>query len=268
MPEEKPINNGWSVVYKKAILEDGSLLFPERLTQEFLDRAKKTMGSYLFANQYLNEIIPEDEQTFKKHWLKYYAALPENVYSFGFIDPAISQADSADYTGMVIVSVDTEKNWYTRYASRQRLNPSQIIEACFKLCAQFDLKCLGIEDVAFQRALVHFAHEEMRRRGKQIPLTGIKRGPDVSKQTRILGLVPRFEWGTLFLSQGLTDLELELSQFPRGAHDDIIDALASLEQIVFYPQKARRTNEPPSPNDPGYESWYIKNKLNKARYSE
>lgn len=248
----------WSVVYEKAIREDGSLLFPERLTQEFLTEQRRSMGSYLFANQYMNEIIPEEEQIFRKEWLRYYVDLPAKVNTFGFIDPAISEADTADYTGMVVVSVDTEKNWYLRYAQRRRMNPSELISQCFELCTHFKLMTLGIEDVAFQRAIIHFAHEEMRRRDKMIPITGVKRGADKTKEMRIMSLVPRFEWGTLYLSQGLYDLELELGEFPRGAHDDLLDALSSIDQIAVYPQKERPKNVAPHPNDPGYESWYIK----------
>lgn len=247
----------WSIVYKKAIADDGSLLFPERLTQEFLDGARRTMGSYLFANQYQNEIIPDDQQTFKKSWIKYYAEIPERVTRVGFIDPAISKADSADYTGMVVVAGDMERNWYVEYAHRERLNPSQLINKAFSLCERFKLKALGIEDVAFQQALIHFAHEEMKRRGKQIPLHGVKRGPERSKETRILGLVPRLEFGTCFLNRGLHDLELELAEFPRSAHDDILDALSSIEDIMSYPPKLRSRQSDPSPNDPRYESWYI-----------
>ncbi len=256
--------NGWSVVYKKAVQDDGTLLFPERLSKEFLEKARRTMGSYLFANQYQNEIIPAEDQTFKPHWNRYFEATPTNLYHFGFIDPAISEADTADYTGIVVIAVDCEQNWYVRYAMRMRLNPSALIDLAFRLCDQFQLKSLGVEDVAFQRALVHFAHEEMKRRGKHIPIQGVKRGPTQSKEARILGLVPRFEWGTLFLSRGLHDLELELAEFPRGAHDDVIDALASLDAIVYYPQKPRSSDVPPAPNSPDYEKWYIRDLLKRA----
>lgn len=254
----------WSVVYERAIREDGSLFFPERLTRDFLDSQRRAMGSYLFANQYQNEIIPEEDQTFKKNWLRYYAELPSKVYSFGFIDPAISEADTADYTGFVVISVDCEQNWYVRYAERRRLNPSALINHAFELCKRFELMTLGIEDVAFQRALLHFAHEEMKRRNVRIPVTGVRRGPDKTKEMRILSLVPRFEFGTIFFQQGLHDLETELFQFPRGSHDDILDSLASLDAIVVYPQKARASNAAPHPNDPGYERWYIQNRLRQA----
>lgn len=260
--------NGWQVVYKKAIQDDGSLLFPERLTKEFLEKAHRTMGSYLFANQYQNEVIPEDMQTFKRHWVRYYSALPDNLYNFAFVDPAISEADTADYTGVVVVSVDTARNWYVRHAARYRINPSELIELCFRIHEKFQTKTIGIEDVAFQRAIIHFAFEEMRRRNKNIPIAGVKRGTDRTKQMRILGLVPRFEWGTCFLTQGLQDLEAELAKFPRGQHDDVLDALASVEEIIYYPSEQRKIHEQPAPNSPQYESWYIKQLIKRQSRGE
>lgn len=215
------VNPEWNVVYKSAIGKDGELLFPERLTREFLTAARRTMGPYLFANQYENICIPDGMQTFKKSWKRYWHTLPETLYHYAFVDPAISEADTADYTGIVVVSVDSMQNWYLRYARRHRLNPSQLIEMLFKIYDRFKTNMIGIENVAFQRAIVHFAGEEMRRRNKYIPVTGINLGTDKTKEMRILSLVPRFEMGSILLTQGLEDLERELDEFPRGAHDDV-----------------------------------------------
>lgn len=211
----------WSVVHEKAIRDDGSLLFPQRLSHEFLAEARRTMGSMLFANQYLNEVIPEGEQPFRREWIRYFESVPSNLFHFAFIDPAIGESKVHDYTAIVIVSTDTEKKWYVRRAVRHKWNPSQIVQACFDIHKEWKPVCIGIEDVAFQRALIHFALEEAKRRGVSLPVTGVKRGPDKSKEMRILSLIPRFEWGTLYLAPHLHDLEMELAQFPRGAHDDL-----------------------------------------------
>ena len=56
----------WNVVYKKAIEDDGSLFFPERLTESFLFNQRKTMGSYFYANQYQNEIVPMGDVNYQK----------------------------------------------------------------------------------------------------------------------------------------------------------------------------------------------------------
>lgn len=258
----------WAVCYEKAIRDDGTLLFPERLTHEFLAQARRTMGSYLFANQYQNEIIPEGEKKFKKEWLRLYTDLPERLLHFAFIDPAIGQEKIHDYTALVVVSVDTERRWYVRHASRQRITPSQIIQLCFDVHERWSCSSIGIESVAFQQALAIFAAEEARRRGINLPVTAVPRSGDKTKEMRILSLVPRFEWGTLFLAGNQHDLEMELAQFPRGAHDDILDALASIEDIVHYPAPLRRRNEPPNPSDPRYEEWFRRNAFRRSGAGE
>lgn len=247
----------WSVVYKRAIEKDGTLLFPERLTHEFLENARRTMGSYLFANQYQNEIIPEDEKKFKPQWLKYYKQIPSLTYRFAFVDPAIGQAKHHDYTGIVVIDVDTEGTWYVQVARRERLTPTQIVNVLFQLQSRFQCHAIGVEVVAYQEALLYILDQEMKSRQMILPVKGIKRGQQ-SKETRILGLVPRFEWSRIFLNQGLTDLEDEYSMFPRATHDDLMDSLASLEELVFYPEKKEPTLERPAdPNHPDYERWYI-----------
>lgn len=259
----------WSVVYEKAIRDDGSLLFPERLTRTFLENARRTMGSYLFANQYQNEVIPEDEKRFKANWLRYFHALPTGTYRFAFIDPAIGQKDRHDYTAISVIEVDCEGHWYVRVANRYRLTPTQIVEKVFELHAQFQLQGIGIESVSYQEALLYLVSEEMRKRKIMVPVQGITR-TKVSKETRILALVPRFEWGGISLSQGMTDFEDEYSTFPRGAHDDVLDSLASLEEIVFYPVKPKEKpiEQPHSPHDPNFERWAVQQLVKKANQAK
>lgn len=256
LKEGKISHPDWDIVYESAYRPDGSLFFPDRLSEEFLASARRSMGSYVFANQFLNEILPDDQIMLKKDWIKYYDAIPEKVYTFAFIDPAISQEKSADFTALVVVSVDHLQNWYVRTAQRFKINPTQIVELCFRVAEQFKPQAIGIEDVAYQKALLYMVSEEMRRRGKIIPVTGVHPGTDKTKEMRILGLVPRFEWGHIFLARGLNNFELEYSQFPRGAHDDLLDALSMIEKIVYYPQEARKNGEKPNPNHPDYEKWY------------
>jgi len=248
----------WDVVVEKAIKDDGSLYFEKRLSREFLLNVRKSQGSYIFANQYQNEIIPEDEKKFKAEWIRYYRDLPDRLLNFGFIDPAISHKEGSDFTALVIVSVDVEGTWYVRHAMHAKLTPTEQLDLAFKACFEWKLTTLGIEDIAYQRALLYMIADESKRRGVVLPITGIGLGDARHKDTRILGLVPRFEWSRIFLAPGFLDLENELKFFPRGKKD-IVDALARIEQIAYAPQRERKSNEPPAPNSPSYESWYIKN---------
>lgn len=256
----RTLNPVWSVVYKSCYNDDGSLLFPERLSHEFLEAAKRTMGGYLFANNYENKVIPEGMQTFKKSWRRYWHILPTNLTHYAFIDPAISEADTADYTGIIVVGVDPNQDWYLRFARRARMNPTELINLLFKIHERYQTHMIGIEEVAFQKAITHFAHEEMKRRNKFIPVMGVKIGTEMTKEMRILSLVPRFEFGTILLTQGMEDLERELDEFPRGAHDDCLDSLSGLASIISYPTDRIKEDET-NPASPHYEKHYIKQLL-------
>lgn len=253
----KPPKNKWSIVYERAIRDDGSLLFPERLTNEYLEEQRRTMGSFFFSNQYQNKILPDDEKKFKTPWLKYYDQLPEKTYKFAMIDPAIGQKNRNDYTGIAMVHTDSDGHWYANVLKRERMTPSQIVNAVFDMHEMFHLQGIGVESVAYQEALIYLITEEMKRRKVTVPLIEIKRS-NQSKETRILSLTPRFEWGMISIARNQHDFEDEFNQFPRGAHDDILDALASIEEFVYYPQKVKQEiKKPPSPGHPDYERWFI-----------
>lgn len=249
------MSDEWSVVYKSSGYSTGKLIFPERLPMAFLEKQRRIMGSYYFYNQYENVVIPSDERRFRPEWIKRYVEIPGNHYNFAFIDPAIGQKNHHDYTGIVVISVDWEGRWYVRVANRYRMTPTQIIDKMFQLHAEFKLMGLGVEGVAYQEALIYLASEEMRKRKVNLPLKDIKRS-NVSKEVRILGLVPRFEFGNVYLNNGLMDFEDEYNTFPRGKYDDLLDALTSCEDIVHYPiYKEVVIVKPSHPGLPEYEGY-------------
>lgn len=258
----------WAVTYEGAIRSDGSLFFPERLDHITLGHLRKTMGIYKFTNQYLNQAIPDEDQDFKKGWIKYYDQLPTTYFTFIFVDPAISLVDGADYTATVVAHVDPDRNWFIEMAYRQRITATDTVRWIFKLYDQYRPMAIGIEDVAYQKALLHFLSEESLRTGKMIPVVPVKRNSTISsdggkrqsnhKAYRIRSLVPRFEFGKILLNQGLDDFILEYTTFPRGQHDDLLDALSSIEEIASYPDKPKEIVNVTNPADPRYEQEYRK----------
>lgn len=261
---EKTVDGeAWSVVYDAAIREDGSLLFPKKLSQEFLNRQRKAQGSYIFSHQYLNQIIPSEDQDFKRDWLKYYDEGPRIKNTFAFIDPAISLEDHACYTALVVVDVDANNDWYVKVARRLRITATETISLIFKMHELYKCNVIGVESVAYQMALMHFLDQEMKRRQTFVPVHPIHPGTDRSKPTRIRALVPRFEWGRIFLKKGLYELEDEYLKFPRGTYVDILDALSSIEEIAYPAEKQKESTRAPAPNSPHYEKWYIGNLLAK-----
>lgn len=261
-------HDDWSVVYKSAYNRDGSSVFPEKLPLEELDRLRKELGSYIFANQYLNKIIPDEARIFRPEWLKAYSKLPDIYNTTAFIDPAIGQDEHHDFTALTIVHADPDGNWFLRVAKRLRINPTQIVDLCFRVAEEYSPTCIGIETVAFQEALLHMVSEEMKRRQKIIPVKGLKRSTDKSKIMRISALVPRFEWGRILINQGLTDFEDEYTHFPRGAHDDLLDSLASHDEIILYPERPVPNYDNVGPNHPMYEKKYIESLRNRRNHED
>lgn len=255
----------WAVSYDRAIRDDGSLLFPRKLSAEFLTRQRKIQGSYIFSHQYNNEIIPSDDQDFKKEWLVPYKELPRIKNTFAFIDPAISLDLAACFTAFCVVDVDVENNWYLKAARRVRITATQTIKLIFDLQAIYKCTRIGVESVAYQMALMHFLDSEMRKRKTVIPIVPIARGPDKSKSMRIRSLVPRFEWQRILIKPGLTEFEDEYLKFPRGTYVDILDALSSIEEIAFPPEPEKKLDKAPPPNHPLYESWVIRNQMLKLK---
>lgn len=259
----------WAVTYDKAIRDDGSLLFPEKLSEDYLAAQRQLQGSYIFAHQYQNEIIPSDDQDFKREWLKYYEALPKRKTTFAFIDPAISLEDHACFTAVVVIDVDEAGTWYLRLAKRLKITATQTIKLVFEIHKIYKPQVIGIEIVAYQEALMHFLDEEMRKRKVVIPVYGVKRSPDQSKPIRIRSLVPRFEWQRILIKPGLAEFEEEYLKFPRGSFVDLLDALSSLEELAYSIEPERKANNVPNPNHPEYERYYRENLLKeKAREAE
>lgn len=268
----------WCVAYDKAIRDDGSYLFEKRLSPAFLADQRKFLGSYIFAHQYQNEIIPSEDQDFKKEWLLYYDSLPKNLTTVVVIDPAISLDQDACYTSLVALSCDEANHRYLRVAKRMRITATQTVDLIFKVYEALKPQLIGVETVAYQMALMHFLMAETKKRNLErakdkkpsiaLPLHGIKRAPDKSKMTRIRSLVPWFEWQDTSVKQGLSDFEDEYLKFPRGSYVDILDALADAQELIYPPQKPKEWTKAPPPNHPDYEKWFIRQQMKKQRDEE
>lgn len=221
-----------------AIKKDGTPLWGRRYSLEVLEEIKKAMPLALFSREYLLERITEELARFKREWIRYYEQLPENNYSyFTAVDPAISQSKDSDYTAIVTVAVDYQNNWYVVDVIREKLDPLLIIEKLFLVDYHFKPKKIGIEVVAFQKSLISYMNKLMKERNRWLPIEELKTDTRIGKEMRILGLQPRFQSGGIFIKKEMKELLDEYLTFPRGRTDDIIDALAYLEQIAKPPSR-------------------------------
>ena len=180
------------------------------------------------------QCISPDSQKFKREYFKYYEMTPDlstlNIYTT--VDLAISQKVNADYSAIVTVGVNSAGHWFVLDVEYGRYDPSTTIDAIFSAVQKWRPLYVGVEAVAYQAALQHFLGKEMPRRGIFFRITPLK--ADKKKEIRIDNIQPRFAVGTVWFKAGaqwLDKIQSELLAYPHGAHDDVIDALAYMEQI-------------------------------------
>lgn len=222
----------FSKLIRPAILPDGELYFPTRLTHDFLDDLRKAQGSYIFSCQYMLTPIDDSQATFKKSHIQYFTKTPPLVAKYILIDLAIGQTTKSDYTVILTVGETAEKRLYVLEYDRGRYKPKEQIDRIFQMYERHRslIKKVGIEVVAYQKAMYYLLQDEMKRRGIRMPLEELK--ADRDKKRRIGSLQPLFENGEVYILRSQEELEKELLEFPFSEHDDIVDALAYILQIL------------------------------------
>lgn len=227
------------------------VLYPEKFTREKLEEIRKgpKMGPYLFAAQFLNNPVDPSTADFRHDWIKYYepgpkSPPPSNLYIT--VDPAISLSRDADYTAMVVAGMYADRTIRVVDYVHDRFVPSTLVERLFQLVKKWGVHRVGIETFAFQKTLKYEVQRQMRERGVffTIDELGRRNGGrgenQENKEERIRRLQPFFEQGLVEIRKDMTALYNELLHFPRGKHDDIIDAL-SYQLDYLIPSMEKRT---------------------------
>jgi hypothetical protein len=114
---------------------------------------------------------------------------------------------------------------------RGHFTPFDVIGLLFEIDETWGGKILDykIEKDAHMRVLGPFLKREMQVRKRWLNIVPIQRDNTTSKHQRIRGLQSWFAGGVLSFSDQIVCMDevlLEIKQFPKGTHDDILDTLA------------------------------------------
>jgi len=231
-------------VMVRQIVENGKLIFPKKFSKKFdpvkknwihvdyncldyVTHLKASMTSAEFSAQYMNEPVDEENQLFKPSYFKTYDKRPDRLFVSMTIDPAISEKQSADYFAINVAGMDEHYKIYVLDTLKGHWRVSESIDNIFTTYQKWKPSVVGLETIAYQKALKSWLEEKMRDRGIYFPITELRRNTNESKEFRIKALEPFYREGLVFHAPWMKSLEMELLQFPKGKHDDEIDALAS-----------------------------------------
>jgi predicted phage terminase large subunit-like protein len=229
----------YNVIIRRAIKEDGTAFFPQRLPLEELEKIKQKQGSAHFSNQYMNEPISADDATFKRENMvrrEWEIVKDRPINWYMLVDPSF-EGPYSDRAALVVCGMDYQRDIYVRHVLAKKMTYSQIIDNMFDLNNRYQPKVIGIKIVGAVKSLMYELNNEQKRRGVWLPVRELKDSKN-SKEERIKGLAPFYEFGHAFHLKDcpqLLDLEDELLKFPVGQNDDIIDAYASLLEIATPP---------------------------------
>jgi len=240
------VNKEWTVISIPAIAENdeqfrkkSEALWPEQYPLKELESIKNDIGLYEWSSLYQQAPISSELQEFKNTFFKS-RKLEEikklKTRCFVTIDTAISKSAEADNTGVCINWVDSENIWNFK-AYKLRINPKELIDHLFYLYETHRPEKLGIEKTIYLDTLKPFLEDEYRKRNKFLPTFELDH-QQKKKELRIRGLIPRYESGSIYHVEGeAKDLEEEAVRFPKGVHDDVLDAAAYQLQIAEPPMK-------------------------------
>jgi len=141
-------------------------------------------------------------------------------------------------------------NIYVLDYFRARCSPGEHSAALFDHVNRWNPIEVGYEDVAYQRSLDYWLKELMRQQGKYFLLSPVKRGGRRSKEAHIMGLQPIAAAGSIYIRPHMRELLSEFLSFPRGAHDDLIDAMAMQTPMWRRTKSRYETQQKADLNDP------------------
>src|SRR4026208_450449 len=221
----------------------------------FLRARQRETSPMMWAALYQQRPAPEEGDYFKVAWLKPCEKLParEIMRIYGGSDYAVT-ADGGDYTVHLVVGLDPEGRMYLLDRWRKQSSSDEWIEAFCDLVIEW--KPVGwAEEKGQISAGVGPALDKRQRERKaycyrqQFPTRGDKavRAQSIRGRMALESLhVPTWAgWDSEFKS--------ELLSFPAGKHDDQVDALGLIGQLLDQVVPGQNPKPPPKPKvDSGY----------------
>jgi predicted phage terminase large subunit-like protein len=250
---------GW----KDPRTEDGDLAWPERFSPEAVANIEREKGSFAYAGQYQQRPSPRGGGIIQRNWWRPYTEaecgkfgvpwpkFPVMSYTVLSLDTAQTEKKQNDPTAGVVLGVCRDI-WENRrlilmWAWAERLELYELIRKIEETAKKFKIDRVLIED----KASGHPVAQELRRRGRVIsdvmshnPKTkdradfGVQlMTPDGDHVARAYACQNLFECGLIYApaeSTGMGDFLFkdwadrvigELADLPKGAHDDLADAM-------------------------------------------
>ncbi|MBO9580320.1 MAG: phage terminase large subunit [Sphingobium sp.] len=227
-------HEGWTVLNLPAINDNGDALWPEQYPVEALERIKRALPPRDWSALYQQMPTPESGDYFKREWIIPVDVIPpkEAMAIYGASDYAVT-ADGGDYTVHAVIGVAQDGRMYLLDLWRAQVSSDVWVEAFCAMVRKWRPIGWAEETGQIKSGVGPFLVRRMIETDsivarEQFPTRGDKavRAQSIRGRMALQGLhVPRdAPW--------LADFISECMSFPVGVHDDQIDAIGLVGQLI------------------------------------
>lgn len=224
---------------------DGELMWPDKFPRPVVDRLKTALDSYAYAGQYQQAPTPRGGGIIKREWWNEWENpdpnrknhFPKFSYVVASLDPAYTEKQENDYSAFSMWGVFHESEMHRGYntpvlkpkvmliwAWRDRLPLHELVQKVHNDCVKYRADTLLVEAKASGISV----QQEMRRMFSTGDYGIQMINPRGDKVARVQAISHFFYDGMVYAppkrwAQAVVD---QVSVFPKGAHDDDVDAMS------------------------------------------
>jgi predicted phage terminase large subunit-like protein len=210
------------------------------LEKEEVDKAKKSMSSYAFRQEFMASFEARGSEMFKETWVKFSEDEPAGDYHVaidlaGFEEVGKkTKSKRLDNTAIAVVKVGPD-GWWVKDIIVGRWTLDETATKIFQIVRDYEPISVGIERGIARQAVMSPLTDLMKKSGRFFRVEELTHGNKKKTDRVMWALQGRFENGMVTLNKAEWNTQFmdELFQFPDSlTHDDMIDALAYIDQLA------------------------------------
>ena len=206
-----------------------------------IDIAKKSMSSYAFRQEFMASFEARGSEMFKEEWVRFGESPEEGDYyiavdlaGFEDVNKKRTKNTKLDDTAIAVAKVN-ENGWFVENIIYGRWGLDETATKIFQAVRDYRPVSVGIEKGIAKQAVMSPLMDLMKRYGTFFRVEELTHGNKKKTDRVMWALQGRFENGYITLNQGEWNVKFldQLFQFPDVlTHDDLIDALAYIDQLA------------------------------------
>lgn len=230
----------------KLLRKEGEYLHPERYPPDEMEKHKA--DPVVWAALYQQQPSAGDAAMFKRESLRFCKLkdIPKGLTLYVTCDLALSQSARSDYTVFLVAGIDEDDTIWVVDLIREKWDSYDIVENLLDLYEERSPELIGVEKSHASIAIDPFLNKRMtERRLYGVPIEPMEHG-NKDKILRARPIQARIRQGKVMFPEDapwMPEFLKELDQFPVGKHDDQVDALAYLGQLLEDLMKVRNRSD-------------------------